>query len=402
MAGNKAVVIGSGEQAAGWAARFALAGWPVVALGQDSLLLEKVMTRARRSAPGLADAPLPEEGAVTCQGACEGARLVLLCAPLCAAVPPVWVPPTAMRIVALPAGAALSCAEAKALEERINEGWLALALPDGPPFLLPEAHLYGTSANHANACAILRDVGMAVMNPHAFGVPIQPSAPPHPLGLAHRPGSDQDRALVGVLRALKAAGVGAGRALVARDEALAQNAGMARSLADLPNPAQPVKTLARAVPLDWLDYNGHMTEARYLDVFGWSTDRVMEIIGCDSAYIAAGNSFFTVETHLRHIEECHAGELIEVESRVLGAVGKKMHLWHEMRGSNGALKATGEHLLLHVNLTQRRSTPPLGQVDQCLKALAQAQSALQWPQNAGRAIAPATRQSLSSHANTPR
>ena len=41
---------------------------------------------------------------------------------------------------------------------------------------------------------------------------------------------------------------------------------------------------------DWTDYNGHMTEYRYLNCFGDASDAVMLHIGCDKAYIEAGNS----------------------------------------------------------------------------------------------------------------
>ena len=55
----------------------------------------------------------------------------------------------------------------------------------------------------------------------------------------------------------------------------------------------PLCTVDRAVPLDWTDYNGHMNEARYLQAFSDASDRLMEIAGCDAAYVAAGGSFFT-------------------------------------------------------------------------------------------------------------
>ena len=77
-------------------------------------------------------------------------------------------------------------------------------------------------------------------------------------------------------------------------------------------------TVRRTVPLDWTDYNGHMTEARYLHAFGDATDRFMEIIGCDAAYIASGGSYFTAETHIRHLDEAHAGAVIEVTTQVTG------------------------------------------------------------------------------------
>lgn len=61
------------------------------------------------------------------------------------------------------------------------------------------------------------------------------------------------------------------------------------------------------MPLDWTDYNGHMNEVRYLQAFCDASDRFMELIGCDADYIASGGSYFTVETHIRHLQEVQAG-----------------------------------------------------------------------------------------------
>ena len=41
---------------------------------------------------------------------------------------------------------------------------------------------------------------------------------------------------------------------------------------------------------DWTDYNGHMTEFRYLDVFSQSTDALLVWIGAGPAYVQSGSS----------------------------------------------------------------------------------------------------------------
>ncbi len=195
----------------------------------------------------------------------------------------------------------------------------------------------------------------------------------------------RDNNLVGMMRALGAENWGAGAVQNAHDLVREAAAGLASQADQIADKSQPVLTVNRAVPLDWLDYNGHMTEARYLHAFGNATDRFMEIIGCDSDYIASGGSFFTVETHIRHLDEVHAGAPLQIHTRVLGAEGKKMHLWHEMT-SQGRVLASGEHMLLHVDLETRRSAPPAAHIEATLQAFAQAQAALPMPEAAGRAI----------------
>lgn len=149
--------------------------------------------------------------------------------------------------------------------------------------------------------------------------------------------------------------------------------------------AQPVPTFNTSVSAEWADYNGHMNEARYLDAFSDATDRFMNLIGCDGDYVAAGQSFFTVESHIRHLGETLVGQDISVCTQLLGAEGKKMHLWHELRVGD-VLKATGEHMLIHVDLNSRRASLPGAIVRERLELAWQMHRWLELPNGAGRAI----------------
>lgn len=192
----------------------------------------------------------------------------------------------------------------------------------------------------------------------------------------------RDANLVGIMRSLRGNGgmnVGWGAGQLLRDHD-------ARLLgAELPDLSKMIPTLSRSVPLDWVDYNGHMNEARYLQAFGDATDRFMELIGCDADYIATGGSFFTAETHIRHLDEVHVGERIEVFTQLLAAAGKKMHLWHEMRVED-KLKATGEHILIHVSLETRRASAPGDVIAQSLEEIWAGHKDLQKPEAAGRYV----------------
>ncbi|RYH01932.1 carnitine 3-dehydrogenase [Salipiger sp. IMCC34102] len=191
----------------------------------------------------------------------------------------------------------------------------------------------------------------------------------------------RDDNLVTLLRGLKARDHAAGAVLNAQDARLDR---LPRTL-DAADVSAPLPTVARAVPLDWTDYNGHMTEARYLQVFGDATDRMMLLVGCTPDYVAAGHSFFTAETHIRHLGEVRAGEGIRVDSQVLEGAGRKMHLFHRLWGDDRLL-ATGEHMLIHVDLATRRACAPLEAVAGSLAKLAQAHATLPRPEGAGRAV----------------
>lgn len=188
----------------------------------------------------------------------------------------------------------------------------------------------------------------------------------------------RDANLVAIMRALKARNWGAGALLNRHD------AGHRLQKNDL---NRPLVTVDRVVPLDWTDYNDHMNEARYLQAFSDATDRFMEIIGCDAAYIASGGSYFTAETHLRHLGEIRAGTRIRVETLCLLGKGKKMHLFHRMLADRHLL-ATGEHLLIHVDLRTRQATPPSQEIAERLGQIAKAHSRLPRPEGIGRTIKP--------------
>lgn len=146
-----------------------------------------------------------------------------------------------------------------------------------------------------------------------------------------------------------------------------------------------ILTMHRTIPADWTDYNGHMNEARYLQAFSDASDRLMTLVGVDAAYIAAGQSCFTAETHIRHLGEASAGDEIVVTTRVLLAEGKRLHLWHEIYVAN-ALIATGEQMLIHVDLATRRARAPTPEVVARLNELAANHGALPLPEGIGRFV----------------
>ena len=197
----------------------------------------------------------------------------------------------------------------------------------------------------------------------------------------------RDANLVGMMRSLKARDWGAGALMNAHDKLLNATRRVPETLDDIADLARPVLTLDRAVPLDWTDYNGHMNEARYLQAFGDASDRLMMIVGCTPDYIASGGSYFTAETHIRHLDEVRAGARIRVETQVLLGAGKKLHLFHRMYEGDREL-ATGEHLLIHVSLETRRASDPAPQVAEPLARLAAAHATLERPEGAGAAVGP--------------
>jgi carnitine 3-dehydrogenase len=96
---------------------------------------------------------------------------------------------------------------------------------------------------------------------------------------------------------------------------------------------------------------------------------------------------YTVETHIRYLGEVGALEPLAVDTQVLGADAKRLHLFHTLvHARTDAVLATGEHVLLHVDTAQGRSSPMLDPLAAGVAAAAAAHQALPVPHGAGRAI----------------
>lgn len=82
---------------------------------------------------------------------------------------------------------------------------------------------------------------------------------------------------------------------------------------------------------EWIDYNGHMSEAFYVLVFGHATDALMIETGLDSGYReSTGCSLYTVESHIRFLQDVPEGSHLAIRTRVLGAAARKARFVHEM------------------------------------------------------------------------
>ncbi|HTU98338.1 MAG TPA: carnitine 3-dehydrogenase [Solirubrobacteraceae bacterium] len=195
----------------------------------------------------------------------------------------------------------------------------------------------------------------------------------------------RDDCLVAVMRGLKGAGWGAGEVLALTERDLYERAGTHSGRPALPDGRLRLHEVL--VTPDWIDYNGHMTEYRYLEVMADTTDAFLRAIGIVGPYIDAGHSYYTVETHIRHLGEAHGGDRISVTTRLLGHDAKRLHLFHELwRDGDDGLIATGEHILLHVDRDAGKTTPAAPEILAALGEIAGAQRELPWPEGAGNSV----------------
>jgi acyl-CoA thioester hydrolase len=142
-----------------------------------------------------------------------------------------------------------------------------------------------------------------------------------------------------------------------------------------------ISTWREPVQDAWIDYNGHLSEPYYVLVLGHATDAVMDAVGLGPDYRSANDaSLYTVEAHIRYLDEVSAGTDLEVRSSIIGVTPKLLWIWHELWASD-RLRATEEVLGVHV---RGRASAPLPD-----DVVARARAAcVDPPEHAGRRIGP--------------
>ena len=139
----------------------------------------------------------------------------------------------------------------------------------------------------------------------------------------------------------------------------------------------PLRLWSGAVLDEWIDYNGHMSEGFYGVAFGKASDGYLTRMGFDEHYRAVGGSFYTVETHIRFIDELDPDTPLAVDTTVAGGDPKRVHLFHELRRADDeALAATQESLMLHVDTRIDRVAPMADELYAVLRADADAHAGL--------------------------
>ncbi len=118
---------------------------------------------------------------------------------------------------------------------------------------------------------------------------------------------------------------------------------------------------------EWLDAYGHLNEAYYLVPFTNTTWKLQDHFGIGVDYFEdTGCALYTVETHLRYVNEVRSPANIEVESIVLGSDAKKIWFSHIML-VDGKICATGEFMTLHYSTRENRTVAMPDAVQQSLK-----------------------------------
>lgn len=143
-----------------------------------------------------------------------------------------------------------------------------------------------------------------------------------------------------------------------------------------------------SVARDWVDYNGHMRDGFYMVAFSSAIDQLMDELGLDEAYRQRHKTtLYTIEAHVIFVQEAHEGEGLTIDSLLLDHDAKRLHLFQSMTSSAGALLATQETMLMHIDQSAGpKSAPFAADIAKRIEALAKEQKNRPRPEQAGRAI----------------
>jgi len=115
-----------------------------------------------------------------------------------------------------------------------------------------------------------------------------------------------------------------------------------------------------AVREEWLDYNGHVTDSAYAIICAAANEAFLAHLGVSADYQQrTGCTTYTVEAHLRFLDDVVRGAVLRAEVVLVEADAKRLRL-HTTVFNGDEQVLTGEYLYLHVDQSTGRVTvfPP--------------------------------------------
>lgn len=149
----------------------------------------------------------------------------------------------------------------------------------------------------------------------------------------------------------------------------------------------PMTTLQCNVEREWVDYNGHMNDAAYVHVFSLAIDQILLAIGLDERTRETTHfSIYTLENHVRYLQECHEGDGVSVTAQLIDYDKKRLHFFLMMQGPTGDVLATSEQMLMGVSTDLGKSAPFPDAIAKKITERAQDDAKLERPEGIGSSI----------------
>ncbi len=137
----------------------------------------------------------------------------------------------------------------------------------------------------------------------------------------------------------------------------------------------------------WIDYNNHLNMGFYTVLFDRGADEAYATLGFGPDYAKErGLTTYTAEFHIRYLRELKLGDKVRISFRIVGHDKKRFHSFQEMFHEDGWLAATGESMVLHVDMSGPKVAPLPDDILKNVSAMAQEQAGLPKPDAAGASI----------------
>jgi carnitine 3-dehydrogenase len=197
----------------------------------------------------------------------------------------------------------------------------------------------------------------------------------------------RDDYLVAIQQVLRQYDIGAGATLRSLETRLYQDAAAARAGAADGSSGKPLRLLDAVVRPEWVDYNRHMSDFRYSQLFGEAMDALFRQVGVDEKYRDTRRMYYTVENHVKHIGEARVGEPLYITAQVLEVDDKRLHVFQRLhRARDDRQIATAEQMYLHVDTAAAKAAPADPKIRARLESIRREHCELPRPPQAGRPV----------------
>ncbi|MCF7914770.1 MAG: thioesterase family protein [Spirochaetaceae bacterium] len=149
----------------------------------------------------------------------------------------------------------------------------------------------------------------------------------------------------------------------------------------------PRELIRKKIPVEWVDYNGHMNDVEYVRLFGMAVEVFLSRIGLGPEGREMHDyTIYTLETHVCYLHEVKHGETVQVTRHILDRDAKRIHLFLTMLNTEETAVATMELMLMGIEKREKRPSPFPETCEKVIEQLYQIDTPLDLPSQVGRKI----------------